>query len=216
MIQILTKDLRTFFMFTLILMIPAFIFWNIWNSDNFLPVAVFVQLAVAYMITILTVMINEQDEDTNNGYLFLKILPIRNRDVTFVKFLLPVIIISLLALINRLVYSVFSTNSEILGKIDSLTNIFSILFLLNAGMIILGIYLLGYTKFIQFTSGFIVFVVFGSIAVSKIFNFNEQNLGDIANAVEKWLMNGDHYLFILCGLLIYTVMGFAANYIEKN
>jgi len=216
MLKILSKDMKTFFLFSAILMIPAFILWNNWKSDNFLPIAVFVQSALAYMITILTVMINEQDEDTNNGYLFIQTLPIRNRNVTFIKFSIPVIVIILLALINRGIYSLFSVTSDILGKIDSITIIFSTLFLINAGMIILGIYLFGYTKFLQFISGFIASVVFGSLIISKLFKYDKGDLGKIATSIEQWLMSGDHYLFILSGLLIYAVMGFVANLIEKK
>ena len=216
MLKILSKDLKTFFLFSAILMIPAFILWNIWKSDKSFPVAVFVQLAFTYLITILTVLLNEQDEDTNNGYRFFQTLPIKKGYVTLIKFLIPVIAVTILALVNRGIYSVFPVGEDILRISDAITIAFSVLYLLNSGLIIIGVYFLGYTKFIQFVSGFIAIFVFGSFIISKLDKFNSANIGDIANSIEKWLLNGDHYLFILCGLLIYIVMGVLANRIEKK
>ncbi len=214
--NILFKDLKIFVLFTMILMIPSFILWNTYKSDAVFPVAVFVQLAIVYVITFLTVLINEQEEDVNNGYRFFQTLPIRKGNITLIKFTIPVIVLLVLALINRGIYSIFPVGKDIIRRIDSLTFIFSIFFLLNAGIILVLIYLFGYTKFIQINSGFIVLIVFGSFIISKLFRFEQADLGNIANSIEKWLLHGNHSIFILSGLIIYTCMGFAANMIEKN
>ncbi len=216
MIRILNKDLKTFFLFTLILMVPSLILWNMWKSDKTFPVAVFVQLAFSYLITILTVLLNEQNEDTNNGYRFYQILPIKNRDVTIIKFLIPLLAVLILGLINRVIYSMFSVGNDILRLSNSITMIFSVLFLINSGFIIIGIYLLGYTKFIQFSSGILAVFVFGSLIVSKLFRYNEADLGRIANSIEQWLLHGNHVLFFICGLMAYTGMFLIAGWIEKK
>ena len=216
MIKILIKDLKTFFLFTLLLMVPAFILWTIYKSDRTFPVAVFVQLAFSYLVTVLTVLLNEQNEDTNNGYWFYQTLPIKRRDVTIAKFLIPVLSVVLLALINRGIFSIFPVGKDILILSDSITMIFSIFFLINSGIIFIGVYLLGYTRFIQFTSGSIAVLVFGSIIVSKIFRFDQADLGAIATSIEKWLLHGDHILFFICGLMVYTGMCLIANRIEKK
>lgn len=216
MVKILIKDLKIPSSFTLIVMIPLFLFWNSKNSSDIFPIALFVQLSFTFVITILSVMLNEQYEDVNNGYGFYQMLPVRKRDITFIKFLIPVIVVIFLGIVNRGIYSVFSAGNEALKLSDSVTIVFSVFFVLSSGLIFIGVYLLGYTRFIQFSSGLLAFFVFGSFITFKIFRFGKTTLGDIANAVEKWLMSGDHYLFILCGLLIYIVMGILANRIEKK
>jgi len=216
MTRILIKDLKIFFLFTLILMTPSLILWIIYRSDSTFPVVVFVQLAFSYLITILTVMLNEQNEDTNNGYLFFQILPIKKRDVTFIKFLVPLFSVSILALINRGIFTLFPVGNDTIGISDSITMIFSVFFLINSGFIIIGIYLLGYTRFIQFTSGAIAVFVIGSVFVAKLFRFEQTDVGAIATKIENWLLHGDHFLFLIIGLVIYIGMGVAANTIEKK
>ena len=216
MIRILKKDLNTFFLFTLIVMGPSFILWSINKSDRAFPVAVFVQLAFSYLITIMTVMLNEQNEDINNGYRLYKILPVRNRDVMLIKFLVPVLSVVILGLINRGIYSLFPVGTDILAIADSLTVIFSVLFLLNSGFIIIGVSLLGYTRFIQFTSALIVVIVFGSLLLSKLFAYNQETLGRTAHLIENWLIHGEHLLFLIIGVVMYIGMGLLSTTLEKK
>ncbi|MCK5220692.1 MAG: hypothetical protein KAR14_03860, partial [Candidatus Aminicenantes bacterium] len=105
---------------------------------------------------------------------------------------------------------------DILMISDSITIAFSVLYLLNSGIIIIGVYLFGYAKFIQVISGSLAFFVFGSFIISKLFKFDKTTLGDIGNSLEKWLLHGNHMIFILSILLLYTGMGFFANLIEKK
>ncbi|MCK4888757.1 MAG: hypothetical protein KAS21_07910 [Candidatus Aminicenantes bacterium] len=214
--RILIKDLKTPSIFALIVMVPLFLFWNIKNAAEIFPIAVFVQISFTFVITILTVMLNEQYEDINNGYRFYQILPIKKWNITLVKFFTPIIVVIFLGLVNRGIYSVFSAGNEALILSDHITIVFSVFFVLNSGLIFIGIYLLGYTKFIQFTSGLLTLFVFGSFLTFKLFRFGSTKLGDIANAVEKWLISGDHILFLIVGSIIYIILFFIANAIEKK
>lgn len=214
--RILINDLKIPLAFSLIIMIPLFLFWSLKNSSEIFPIALFVQLSFTFVITILSVMLNEQYDNINNGYKFYQILPVKKWNITFIKFSIPVLVVIFLGLVNRGIYSVFSVGNEVLRLSDSITIVFSVFFVLNSGIIIIGIYLFGYAKFIQVISGSLAVFVFGSFIISKFFKFNKATLGDIANSIEKWLLHGNHMIFILSILLLYAGMGFLANLIEKK
>ena len=214
--RILFKDLKIPLIFSLIVMMPMFLFWSLKNSPEIFPVAVFVQISFTFVITLLSVAMNEQYEDINNGYRFLQILPVKKFYITLIKFLIPIILVILLGLINRGIYSVFSAGNEALILSDHITIIFSVVFVLNSGLVFLGIYFFGYTKFLQFSSGLISFFVVFSFVFFKFFNIELTSLGKIATAIEKWLRSGDHILFMTGGLIIYIILFFIANTIEKK
>jgi len=218
MIKIFLKDFKNFLIFGAVLTAPSAILWSIKKTDEIFPVAVFVQLAFTFIITALSVMISEQNEDTHSGYTLYMTLPVTRRAVTFTKFLFPIVILLLLWGANRLIYSMFPVGPDILAQVDSITLAFSVFFLLNAGAIYLGIWLLGYPKFIQFSSGALAVFVFGSFVLSKLglFNLDKMNLAAMANSVEHWLLHGNHLKFLAAGLAVYLTMGIAANRIEKK
>ncbi len=216
MIALLKKELKISLLFSVIFLIPVIILWRFKRSDQLFPIAVFVQLSLTYVITILTVMANEQEEELHNGYRFLRILPIKRGQITFIKFLVPFLLVCLLGMVNRGVYTLFHVGRDALTISDTITLIFSVLVLLNCAVILIGGYLLGYTRFIQVTTGLITFIVFGGFLISRLFRVKTTDLSRIGDLIQDWVLHGDHLLFLLCGLVLYFLLGFLANRIEKE
>ena len=216
MIALLKKELKISLLFSVIFLIPVIILWRFKRSDQLFPIAVFVQLSLTYVITILTVMANEQEEELHHGYRFLRILPIRRWQITFIKFLVPFLLVTLLGMLNRGVYTLFHVGRDALTISDTITLIFSVLVLLNCAVILIGGYLLGYTRFIQVTTGLITFIVFGGFLMSRLFRVKTTDLSRIGDLIQDWVLHGDHLLFLLCGLVLYFLLGFLANRIEKE
>lgn len=216
MVALLKKELKISLLFCGIFLVPVIILWWFKRSDQLFPIAVFVQLSLTYVISILTVMANEQEEELHNGYRFLKILPIKRWRITFIKFLVPFLLVSLLGMVNRVVYTLFHVGQDALTISDTITLIFSVLVLLNCALILIGVYLLGYTRFIQVTTGLITFFFLGGFLMAKLFRVKVADLNRVGAAIQNWLLHGDHLLFLLCGLVLYLIMGILANRIWKK
>lgn len=216
MITILRKNLQPFLLYSLMLLLPAALLWAFHHEERLFGIAVFVHLSVTFVITTMTVLMNEQEEDFHKGYRFLQTLPLRRRQVTGAKFLLPLIMIAVLGLVNRGIFIFFSPGTDALALTDRITWLFAIFFLLNCGLIYVGVYLLGYMTFIKTVSGMVTGGILAAFIAAKLFHFQTSQLVDLANAIQDWLLHGNHLPVLLGGLTVYLLLGILANAVEKR
>jgi len=214
--RILFKDLKVPLIFSLILLPPLLWFWSRKNTTELFPVAVFVQLSFTFIVTVLGVMLNEQYEDVHNGYRFYQILPLKRLEVTGLKFLVPVLVLAVLGLVNRVLYTGFPVGREALRIADTITAVFSVVVLLICAGIFLLVTALGYTRFIQLTSGLIALGVFAGFLAARLLKTDMVSLARFSEKLEKWLVSGDPVPFLVACLALYTALFFMAARMETR
>lgn len=217
MLRILKKDLRIFGLLAAVFILPTIFVWFRVNRSGLFPIAVFVHLGLTFAVTCMTVLINEQDEDFQKGYCFLQVLPLRIREITIAKFLLPLIAVSFLGLVNRCVYVLlFHPGQEAMVLTDRVTLLLSLFFILVCAVILLGVYLLGYMTFIRTISWTVTGCIILGLLAFRLFGQRMVDTVDSANRFQEWLLKGNHLPVLLGGLILYILMGFLANGIEKR
>lgn len=147
MIHILKRNHRIFlvyFLFILILLIGVrFLLGKELNVFFTLMSGI-----VLFMYTIGALLMSEQYEEKHHGYAILSALPVSNLEITGAKFLLPLTSSFTLTLSLILLFSTFAAPAPDMVLVRSYFLLAASTGLLAAGLMYIGIFGIGYTKFV--------------------------------------------------------------------
>jgi len=147
MIHILKRNHRIFLMYFLfILMLLIGVRFLLGKELN-----VFFTLIsgiVLIMTTIGALLMSEQYEEKHQGYAILSALPVSNLEITGAKFLLPLASSFTLTLSLILLFSTFSVPAPDMMLVRSYFLLAASTGLLAAGLMYIGTFVIGYTKFV--------------------------------------------------------------------
>lgn len=160
-----------------------------------------------------SVWAQEQLEHKNNGYGFLRTLPIQDHEIVLSKFIL-VLLSVLIYLVAHMVW--FNLNFEEEGILLAARNNLVLMgnfTLVIAGLIYLGFYRFGYHRFGKIAI-FVWFLLIASPIPIRILLKNRFNIGsdEIVNA----LMAGNPLLFTSVGLMLFVGSAFLATKLKSR
>ena len=110
---------------------------------------------VLFMYPFGTLMMSEQYEEKHRGYAILSALPVSNLEITAAKFLLPAAANAALLISLLLLFSTFSAPAQDMLLVRSYFLLMASAALLMAGVLYIGIFGIGYTKFMVIVLSFI-------------------------------------------------------------
>ena len=100
--------------------------------------------------------INEQYEEKHKGYVFLSILPVKEKEIVAAKYCLALITIALYVGFLVLIFSLSPSPAEEIALAQSYVLFMGIISLALAGLSYMGIFSIGYTKFAVIVMSFLV------------------------------------------------------------
>lgn len=200
MFGVLRKDLFRSTIHVMILILLTAVYW-IMTAETLNPGMVLMLGGLIYILTMSSVMINEQDEDKNHGYTFLQALPLTVREIVMAKFALPFFIVAFIVGFAFVLFVFFSGTPQWLAVSRVFILMNGAFSLVITALIYIGIYRFGYMRFIRL---FLVFVmVLGLVPQILLFRFmpHLKNI-DFAQVVE-YITHINPFLIIACSLALY-------------
>ena len=169
MFNLMIKDLK-YYLFTYLLIYPIITcFWILKTKNSDFLLVVFVQVMLLGAVIVLPPVFAEQDEDINDGYTVLQILPLTKREIMGAKFLLPFFTAIVLYISNLFIFSFFENDAEV-NKIVNLIQVLTIIScLFIIGLVYIIVAKIGYTNFLRFSSAGTVVLAFSFAFLSYIF-----------------------------------------------
>lgn len=123
-----------------------------------------------FIVPAAVIMIREQYEEKHKGYVFLSVLPVTGIEVTGARFLL-ILAVDILFAVFLLVF--FSFAGEAPGRPDIIRSFLlccGLAGLIMAGVMLLGVLGLGYTRFMVIFLSFFVLLGFVPMFLMKVFD----------------------------------------------
>jgi len=162
---------------------------------------------VLFMYPFGTLMMSEQYEEKHRGYAILSALPVSSLEITAAKFLLPAAANAALLISLLLLFSTFSAPAQDMLLVRSYFLLMASAALLMAGVLYIGIFGIGYTKFMVIVLSFTT--ALGLVPML----FLKANRGRMDVVIENllgWIRGLNWFVLIPLLLLVYLgLMGFA-------
>jgi hypothetical protein len=155
-----------------------------------------------FMYTIGAMLGSEQVEEKNRGYTILATLPISNFEITAAKFLLPLVSGFALALSLILLFATFSAPAQDMLLVRSYFLLAASAGLLVAGLLYIGIFTFGYTKFVIVVLSFTTAL---GLVPMLILKRNREDMDVIIENLLAWIRGLDW--LVLIPLLLVAYLG---------
>ena len=205
MTDLIKKDLLLYVLITIPSQVILSLVWLLtFNELNVL--VVLVQIFFVFFIILLITSHSEQVEENNNGYEFLKNLPVTTSEIVGAKFTLILSNVIILGLMNILLFSFFPSNPQDITPSISAMVLTCCGALIFSALLNIGIFYLGFEIFMRITSFLIVVVVFGFLFLmdKKLDTFN------VTKDLVNFLYKADLIFYILLAFLLYIGLMFLA------
>ena len=147
MLYIMKKDAKAF-MFNLFIIIPLALYWLI-SKDRLDVLMVLIQGITLTLLVVTPIMVNEQYEEKHRGYRFMRTLPIRKIEIIGAKFIAVLTAAAVLVVFNCLLFSFFDGSPGMKSISRSFILLSGISGIILAALVYLGVFILGYTKFVM-------------------------------------------------------------------
>ena len=165
-----------------------------------------------YFLTLGSIFINEQHEEKNKGYAFLASLPIDAREIVTAKFLIIFLSVFLFAGMTILQMYFPAGNPDYLNIARSFMLLNACLCLIIGAFIYIGIFSIGYTKFlIAFTS---LLVIIQLIPFTLAATKNREVLDSFFSKTRETLPQLNWIIILPLILILYLVLMTAAIQIK--
>lgn len=157
---IMKKNAGVFILYFVVIVVLLVIL-RIFTGSGLSTVFVLVSGALVFLLVFGATFMNEQYEEKHNGYAFLDTLPVTAREIVEAKFTLALLTNGLLTGFCVLLYSFSSGNQDTIVIARSFVLLNSVICLILGGVNYIGIFLLGFTKYL-------VIVMSGLVALGFI------------------------------------------------
>ena len=206
MIGIIKKDFWLF-MTGPCIVLPILILVEYFLNISTRPAVIVNNNILFFLFICAPVMLVEQNEEKNDAYRFMSMLPLRKSEIVGAKFIFVFIITTIMILINYLSVNFIFNGMVQLQIIKSIFIVVGMSAMLFAGVFYLGIYKMGYTRFLAFL-GFIA-VVLGLIPPIVIVigkGLSEKKLDIVLPLIVDFLKDLNHGTWILVCTIIYILL----------
>lgn len=204
MTALIKKELKMFLLYTLPVLPPVTAYW-LAGRDGLSPLLVLAQGALAYLLMVIPVMVNEQYEEKHNGYKIQRILPVTWREIVGAKFLALVIAMVVLAGFNHVLFGFFTAAPDHLALSRAFVHIMAMGGLLSGAVLYTGSLALGYTLFMKV----MVFVMVAVGLIPPIVKFYAKpDMNNVLPRLGDWIlqMTTGTKLLILGAVLVTSLV----------
>ena len=199
---LIKKDIKAFLIYSVCLMFPVYIFWFL-SRDSLNEIMVLVLGVTQFLLVLVPIMVNEQNEEKNHGYQFMAVLPINRSELVAGKFLLPLLAAGLLVMSNKFLISLFTASERAHDISASFILMSGLGALVVAAFIYLGVFAVGYTRFMVVAG--VVLVSLGLVP-QILFRTLRSRLDNIIQDVFVFLQELNWFLAITITLVFYLVL----------
>jgi hypothetical protein len=162
---------------------------------------------VLFMYPFGTLMMSEQYEDKHRGYAILSALPVSSLEITAAKFLLPAAANAALLISLLLLFSTFSAPAQDMLLVRSYFLMMASAALLAAGVLYIGIFGIGYTKFLLIVLSFITAL---GLVPMLFLRANQGSMDVVIENLLAWIRGLNWFVLLPLLLLVYLgLMGIA-------
>lgn len=177
------KKNMNFFVFYFAIIVGLIVILRFITGSELSPVFVIISGIFVFFLVFGSTFTNEQYEEKNKGYTFLDTLPITPREIAEAKYALVLLAVGLCVGFLVILFSLSGSAPETIAIARSYVIFLGVVCLILAGLNYIGIFALGYTKFLVFVGigwlslGFVPMIIMktyqGRMDVLKetVFNF---------------------------------------------
>lgn len=211
MLNLIRKDLLLYMIVTIPSQVILSLVWLLTFRELHV-VVVLVQILFVFFVVIVITSHSEQVEEINNGYQFLRNLPVTTFEIVGAKFILILSTITFLGFLNILLFAFFQGEPQDLKISISALVLTCCGALLISALVSIGIFFLGGENFIKVGSvGIMVIALTITIYMKGI----KLDADVAANDVLKFIDKANLLFYIMLTLILYSGLMFLAILIRK-
>jgi hypothetical protein len=211
MLSIVKKNMAYFFVYGAVIIILTSILRIALGNGQAVPL-VLISGVLIVLLVFGPLFFNEQYEEKHKGYAFLEILPVNFSEIVYAKF--GLVLVTVVATVGYLLllFSVSKVfpNDWVLVRSYILMSGLACLFF--AGLSYIGIFSLGYTKFVMIVMSLFVLLGFVPILIMKFFR---DNMDVLIENILTFFRNVNWLIIIPLTLVGYLCMMFIAIKIKE-
>ena len=211
MYYIMKKEAKAF-IFYLFIILPLTLYWII-SRDRLDVIMVFIQGIILPLLVVIPVLINEQYEEKHKGYQVMSVLPIKKIEIIAAKFILVLAAAVFLVAGNCLFFSFFPGSAGGMAAGRSFILLSGISGILIAAFVYIGIFVLGYSKFLVVVTSTLIFL--GFIPAYLINNYQPE-MDTLIVRIADFMKNLNWGIAIVLSLVLYFLLMFGAFKLKRN
>jgi uncharacterized membrane protein len=180
------------------------IYW-VWRKEEGLDFLTFalMQNFFLYLMVSGAISTSESDEDKNNGYKFLRILPVKDSEIVKSKFLLVLISVVLLVGYYWVLFSLFTRNPDYLALSRTAVLVTGTIALILGGLAFLGIFKFGLSRMVKYFWSMVLLFFVAIILLREILlpsiEIDLPTLAELARSSVRFIIAGT-------GLAVYFLL----------
>ncbi len=211
--RIIQKDMKYYLVAFLSTYPLMMLFWTAKRDSSAFILVFFIQVMLLGALVVLPPLFAEQEEDVNDGYVVLQILPLTKKSIMAGKFMAPLLNALLLYLSNRYIFSLFDQTPEVIRLVDAVQSLTIAICLCIIGIIYLVVMKIGYTDFLKYASFITVALAFSSVFVTYLFRIDVERF---SRGLMEFIGSIDPVKAGLGGLLLYLLLYFLSLKLDRN
>ncbi len=136
------------FIFYFVFVASLIVFLKLITGNEITPTFVIIAGILVVLLVFASTFTNEQYEEKNKGYAFLDTLPVTAREIVEAKFALVLLAVGLCVGLLVILFSLSASALETIAIAQSYVLFMGVVCLILAGVNYIGIFALGYTKYL--------------------------------------------------------------------
>lgn len=202
MLTLIKKDSLNFIMSLAMFLTLISVYW-LTNKTSIDESMILTNGSYIYLLVFLPIFLNEQQENKDNGYIFLATLPIKTIEIIGSKFLLAFIAVCSLVIYNFALLSFFPGDYELMVIGKAYTILSAIICLVITALMYIGIYALVKNIFITIIP--IVFIGMTIIPI-LVYEFIISKLSLNVEEIVRLFENANWILIIALATVLYFLL----------
>lgn len=191
------------FVFYFVFVASLIVFLKLITGNEITTVFVIISGTLVFLLVFASTFTNEQYEEKNKGYAFLDTLPVTAREIVEAKFALVLLAVGLCVGLLVILFSLSASAPETIAISRSYVLFMGVVCLILAGVNYIGIFALGYTKFLIFVGSGWVALGFVPVIIMKTY----KGRMDILKETILNFYNGIDWLVVIpSALVVYFVL----------
>jgi hypothetical protein len=200
--KIMKKNVNVF-VFYFVFVASLIVFLKLITGNEITTVFVIISGTLVFLLVFASTFTNEQYEEKNKGYAFLDTLPVTAREIVEAKFALVLLAVGLCVGLLVILFSLSASAPETIAISRSYVLFMGVVCLILAGVNYIGIFALGYTKFLIFVGSGWVALGFVPVIIMKTY----KGRMDILKETILNFYNGIDWLVVIpSALVVYFVL----------
>jgi hypothetical protein len=199
--KIMKKNLN-FFLFYFVIIAGLIIFLRLITGSNLSTVFVIISGIFVFFLVFGSTFTNEQYEEKNKGYVFMDTLPVTAREIVEAKYALVLLAVGLCVGFLVILISLSGSPPETIAIARSYVLLMGVVCLILAGLNFIGIFALGFTKFLMIVGiGWLAIAFIPTI----ILRTYQGRMDVLKDSVFNFLAGIDWLVVIPLALVVYFV-----------